>query len=236
MKQVGVRQAHGSHNSRGGCYHSGCGHPSEHPGKGFDHRIQQSHPLSTWSQDLNRSHVAIKGVRDVELKPEAGWGPAWKGTHISGSVQWPVVWYANFNVLPSLVRPDEAEAMKRILEQVPDDFDEDRDGVDKMITYEFIIMSAGAVKATDPHREDLRKRLWVITQPIIAERIAPFVHMRYPKAGAVCHAMIRRYLDRERRTHNTHWDIPSFVSVVVSLDAAGREFSGGFFVTTGTGL
>merc|ERR1719203_843363 len=48
--------------------------------------------------------------------------------------------------------------------------------------------------------------------------------------------MIRRYLDRERRTHNTHWDIPSYVSVVVSLDAAGREFNGGFFVTTGTGL
>ena len=58
---------------------------------------------------------------------------------------------------------------------------------------------------------------------------------RYPEAREVYHSMIRRYLHNERRTHNTHWDVPSFVSVVVSLDSTGIDFEGGFFVTTGTG-
>ena len=62
-----------------------------------------------------------------------------------------------------------------------------------------------------------------------------FVWARYPKAGAVCHSMIRRYLENERRSHDTHWDIPSYVSVVVSLDSTNQDFEGGFFVTTGNG-
>ncbi|CAK9057609.1 unnamed protein product, partial [Durusdinium trenchii] len=125
--------------------------------------------------------------------------------------------------------------MKRLLEDAPDDFDEDIDGVDKMITYEFIISSAGAQKAHDPVRSARRAQLRRITEPILRERIQPFVWARYPKAGAVCHSMIRRYLERERRTHDTHWDIPSYVSVVVSLDSSGQDFEGGFFVTTGNG-
>ncbi|CAK9057619.1 unnamed protein product [Durusdinium trenchii] len=130
---------------------------------------------------------------------------------------------------------EEAVAMKRLLEDAPDDFDEDIDGVDKMITYEFIISSAGAQKAHDPVRSARRAQLRRITEPILRERIQPFVWARYPKAGAVCHSMIRRYLERERRTHDTHWDIPSYVSVVVSLDSSGQDFEGGFFVTTGNG-
>lgn len=126
--------------------------------------------------------------------------------------------------------------MKELLVNAPDEFDEDVDGVDKMVTYEFIISSIGAAKSKDPPRERLRRKLLDITLPIIRSRIQPFVQMRYPKARSVCHSMIRRYLHNERRTHNTHWDIPSYVSVVVSLDSAGDEFEGGFFVTTGTGL
>ena len=155
---------------------------------------------------------------------------------VSGSVKWPVfAWRANFHLLPSLVKQEEAAAMKELLVEAPDDFDEDIDGVDKMVTYEFIISSAGARKAHDPVREALRQRLRAITEPIIRDRIQPFVWERYPNAGAVCHSMIRRYLLHERRTHDTHWDIPSYVSVVVSLDTTGRDFQGGFFVTTGNG-
>ena len=104
-----------------------------------------------------------------------------------------------------------------------------------MVTYEFIISSAGAQKAHDPIREALRRKLRAITEPILRQRIQPFVWARYPKAGAVCHSMIRRYLEHERRSHDTHWDIPSYVSVVVSLDSTNLDFEGGFFVTTGNG-
>lgn len=104
-----------------------------------------------------------------------------------------------------------------------------------MVTYEFIISSAGAQKAHDPIREALRRKLRAITEPILLQRIQPFVWASYPKAGAVCHSMIRRYLEHERRSHDTHWDIPSYVSVVVSLDSTNLDFEGGFFVTTGNG-
>ena len=104
-----------------------------------------------------------------------------------------------------------------------------------MVTYEFIISSAGAQKAHDPIREALRRKLRAITEPILRQRIQPFVWASYPKAGAVCHSMIRRYLEHERRSHDTHWDIPSYVSVVVSLDSTNLDFEGGFFVTTGNG-
>lgn len=104
-----------------------------------------------------------------------------------------------------------------------------------MVTYEFIISSAGAQKAHDPIREALRRKLRAITEPILRQRIQPFVWARYPNAGAVCHSMIRRYLEHERRSHDTHWDIPSYVSVVVSLDSTNLDFEGGFFVTTGNG-
>ena len=105
----------------------------------------------------------------------------------------------------------------------------------RMVTYEFIISSAGAQKAHDPVREALRQQLRDLTKPILRDRIQPFVWARYPKAGAVCHSMIRRYLEKERRSHDTHWDIPSYVSVVVSLDSTHEDFEGGFFVTTGNG-
>jgi len=162
---------------------------------------------------------------------------SWHGTFFAGTIKWPgSTWKAHFNLLPSLLRPEEAEAIKSILADAQDEFDEDRDGVDEMITYEFIILSAGAAKSWDPFRKQLRQKLLDITLPIIQSRIEPFVRKRYPEARTVCHSMVRRYLHNERRTHGTHWDIPSFVSVVVSLDSAGKEFDGGFFVSTGTGL
>lgn len=193
--------------------------------------ISDDHPMSRWLANLTPSSYVKAGSRSIEIEN------VWRGTLVNGSVKWPTSeWRAQFSVLPALIRPQEAEAMKTGLQDALDEFDEDRDGVDNMITYEFIIMSAGAAKATDPPRERLRRRLADITMPILHSRIAPYVRKRYPKAGAVCHSMIRRYLPNERRTHDTHWDIPSYVSVIVSLDSFGQEFDGGFYVTTGTDL
>ena len=205
-----------------------------------DVRIGPGHAIAQWMHNASFSSFVVAQSQTVELHPGtwAIWGARkkWMGTVVSGSVKWPVSgWKAKFHLLPSLIRNQEAAAMKQLLVDAPDEFDEDTDGVDKMVTYEFIISSAGARKAHDPVREALRQRLRDITEPIIRDRIQPFVWERYPKAGAVCHSMIRRYLLHERRSHDTHWDIPSYVSVVVSLDAAGHDFHGGFFVTTGNG-
>lgn len=198
-------------------------------------RIHEGHPISRWIISLNSSPLLKVQPSDVEVTSYTG--HVWRGTLVAGSIQWPnSEWRAQFSVLPSLIRPHEAEAMKGVLKSALDEFDEDKDGVDEMITYEFIMMSAGAVKARDPPRESLRRKLLDITLPIIRSRIEPFVRKRYPNARVVCHSMIRRYLHKERRTHSTHWDVPSFVSVVVSLDSHGLAFDGGFFVTTGTGL
>mmetsp|Transcript_89976 Transcript_89976/g.160153 ORF Transcript_89976/g.160153 Transcript_89976/m.160153 type:complete len:548 (+) Transcript_89976:45-1688(+) len=207
---------------------------------GHDARIEDDHAIQRWIGNASRWNFLAAESREIELRPRGfmgyWFGEVWLGMAVAGSVQWPLAqWRASFNVLPALIRPEEAAAMKNLLVEAPDDFDEDIDGVDKMITYEFVIASAGAQKAHDPVREKLRQRLLDITVPIIRSRIEPFVKQRYPKAGAVCHSMIRRYLLNERRTHNTHWDIPSYVSVVVSLDSAGQDFDGGFFVTTGAG-
>ncbi|CAE7940000.1 HET-E1 [Symbiodinium sp. KB8] len=201
-----------------------------------DARIDERHAVHKWMQNASFSSFVLAQSETAKLHPGFWRRETWLGTVVSGSVKWPVsTWRANFHLLPSLVTSDEAVAMKQLLVDSPNDFDEDIDGVDKMVTYEFIISSAGARKAHDPVRESLRQRLRDITEPIIRDRIQPFVWKRYPNAGAVCHSMIRRYLLHERRTHDTHWDIPSYVSVVVSLDSSGRDFHGGFFVTTGNG-
>lgn len=42
-------------------------------------------------------------------------------------------WRAKFSILPSLITAGEADAMKSLLRAAPDDFDEDIDGVDKLL-------------------------------------------------------------------------------------------------------
>lgn len=44
-------------------------------------------------------------------------------------------WRAKFSILPSLLSPGEADAMKALLQAAPEDFDEDIDGVDKILRH-----------------------------------------------------------------------------------------------------
>lgn len=210
----------------------GCGDP-------HDVRMHEGHAVKLWREEEHLPSFLETHQEDLQLQRRGllGWfQQPWLVSAVVGYVKWPLSkWRAKFSILPSLLSPGEADAMKALLQAAPEDFDEDIDGVDKMVTYEFIISSAGAQKAHDPIRESLRQKLRDITEPILRDRIQPFVWARYPKAGAVCHSMIRRYLENERRSHDTHWDIPSYVSVVVSLDSTNQDFEGGFFVTTGNG-
>ena len=42
-------------------------------------------------------------------------------------------WRAKFTILPSLLTSGEADAMKALLQAAPEEFDEDIDGVDKIL-------------------------------------------------------------------------------------------------------
>ena len=68
--------------------------------------------------------------------------------------------------------------------------------------------------------------------PLVAERITPFVRARYPQACArsaeractPCYSLLRRYTTEERTTLYTHMDEHALVTVVISLGDHGREY------------
>ena len=90
-------------------------------------------------------------------------------------------------------------------------------------------------------REKMRKRLQEITNPILQERITPYIQQKYPKicggtdpsrACTPCFSLIRRYVDEERTSHAIHHDGHALVTVVVSLSVRGLDYQGGLFVAT----
>lgn len=177
----------------------------------------------------------------VDIASDKG---SWHGMLAEGSVKWSGVdKSATFAVLTSLVREEESSAIKDLVRSV--EFDDDPDTVDNMATYEFALYSLrtpGTKPDADPSvlesRRDVRDKLSKITSPIINERIMPFVNKRFPQCGSgctVCHSMVRRYLDGERRTHKTHFDLQALVTVVVGLNSHGIDYDGGMMVSTGTG-
>mmetsp|Transcript_76212 Transcript_76212/g.137542 ORF Transcript_76212/g.137542 Transcript_76212/m.137542 type:complete len:167 (+) Transcript_76212:19-519(+) len=107
-------------------------------------RMDEGHPISLWMRNTSHSRFLDNWLRqDIELRDRGllarFFGPRedWRGTAVSGSVRWPVAgWRAHFQVLPSLVLPHEALAMKEILLDAPDQFDEDVDGVDKILVHQ----------------------------------------------------------------------------------------------------
>ena len=148
------------------------------------------------------------------------------------------------------------------------DLDEDPDTVDGMTTHEIFVDSPdiryrhvqGAsdppleqsikIRDTDPRslpkRTLLRKRLQTILQPILKDRITPFVQMNYPnvcpqtennsdRSCTPCFSLIRRYRSGERQSHGTHYDGHALITVVVSLSNYGTDYTGGLYVSTGYG-
>lgn len=91
-------------------------------------------------------------------------------------------------------------------------------------------------------RAPLRRQIRLITDPILNERITPFVRKMYPKQCGIekgeerqctpCYSLLRRYVDDERTSHAIHHDGHAIVTVVVSLSVRGRDYNGGLFVAT----
>ena len=166
----------------------------------------------------------------------------------SGSVAQPGEGAApSFAVLEGVVPRAAVQDMLGLLEGYEEPLDADPDSVDGMPTYEIFLESTDlgkGGKALDQDsdalktRTPLREKLRAITQPLLDEKITPFVRERYPEAcrkGAgractPCYSLIRRYRHDERQSHATHHDGHALVTVVVSLSDYDAEYRGGLFV------
>ena len=198
-------------------------------------------------------------VRNHTLQP-----PGSESLHVAeGSVNWPQLngITSAFAVLPGIARPDEVQAVLAMVQA--DDaalpFDSDSDSVDGMPTFEFFIEANGngvnMVESATPGRADknklnthpsrrpIREKLRALMQPIVNNRITPYVRHRFAKECGrgkgrncqPCYSLIRRYLPDERRSHASHHDAHALVTVVVSLSSWGRDYAGGLYVESGQG-
>ena len=94
-------------------------------------------------------------------------------------------------------------------------------------------------------RQPLRDALSAVMDPILHDRIDPYVRRRFPaqcgadappeRACTPCSSLVRRYRPGERRSHNPHRDMLALVTVVVSLADYGTEYRGGLYVSAGQG-
>ena len=169
----------------------------------------------------------------------------WSGNHARAAIEWPKINHtANVHVMAELVTPDEAKNIITLLED--EEFDVDKDTVDKMTTFEFYLQKNGnfddlasipGKPALANERLHVRQQLTAITAPIIEERIIPIVNDLYSDHCQgncrPCFSFVRRYDSEHRTTHQTHLDIQALVTVVVSLNSFGVDFDGGLFVSTG---
>jgi len=159
-----------------------------------------------------------------------------------------------FSVLPQVVPSATVSAVLELMRSVPlAALDADPDTVDGMPTYEMFMEThdlghkkGGKPLDADPRsfaqRQPLRDRVKALLQPILDERITPFVRAQHPEVcgdGVApgrrctpCYSLMRRYRHGERTSHATHHDSHAIVTVVVSLSDYGSEYRGGLYVAT----
>jgi len=165
------------------------------------------------------------------------------------SLKWPGLnRYAEYtHVVGALSQTD----INTILNAIPKKgvWDEDADSVDGMSAFEFVLDRRdlyGGVESVrgkpdaDPAifkaRQPARDKLLGITRPIIGARLEPLVNQHVPACHGrckACHSLVRRYLQHERRTVESHFDIQALATVVIGLNRYGVDYQGGLFVTTG---
>ena len=160
---------------------------------------------------------------------------------------------STFSVLPAVARPSEVTAIRTLLASAPI-FDTDPDSVDGTTSHEMFVFdgspdSGGPSLKTvaDPararERQRFRERLDAVMQPILQERLTPYVRQRFAeqcgqgreeaRRCTPCYSLVRRYLPNERRSMGAHYDGHALVTVVVSLSDHGAEYTGGLYVSAG---
>ena len=157
-----------------------------------------------------------------------------------------------FGVARAIVSPSEVAAIRAVVDSpAAPAFDGDPDSVDGIKSHEIFVDNDDLRardrgepvrhqwgKDSDPaafdERRKFRRELSKILDPILAERLTPYVNERYAaQCGghcSPCYSLIRRYEPEARTTHEPHHDAHSLVTVVVSLADYGSEYTGGIYL------
>jgi len=124
------------------------------------------------------------------------------------------------HVLHGLVSPGSLAALREAAREAM--FESEGDTVDGSATYLAPLIESGRVVGRGP--------LTRLAQPVLEERVLPYVRERTGCGGAVvCDALVRRYLPGERLGLSAHFDVSAFATAVLPLSPPG-EYAGGFYV------
>lgn len=218
-------------------------------GRGVDIRAAPDHCSSSSSASgVGNGVLRPRNVPPMVPFADFTSNTTWRGLHVAEGAES----NASFSVIDNLLEPHEVEAILALVNgSSAPTFDSDPDTVDGMPTHEMFVESpdlyergAGGLKLdSDPAhlkaREPVRQALQAIMEPILKQRLIPFVRERFEglcgdgrgeRACTPCYSLIRRYRHRERRSHDTHHDGHAFATAVVSLSDYGREYRGGLYV------
>ena len=191
-----------------------------------------------WTQN---STVELDGRRIPAAEGELRWPP-------------PAAATVRLAILETVVTPAEVSKIRSLVADA--EFDTDGDSVDGIASHEMFVFQKSGGKRNeagqidhDPAgfaaRQPLRDALSAVMDPILRDRIDPYVRRRFPaqcgadappeRACTPCSSLVRRYRPGERRSHNPHRDMLALVTVVVSLADYGTEYRGGLYVSAGQG-
>lgn len=114
------------------------------------------------------------------------------------------------HLLPHLLSESEIAALHAAAVECEAYDESEADTVDKAPTFQASIFEDGDVAAAGAVAD--------LLEPILAERILPYVRARFACANAcVGDALLRRYRQGERTSLNLHYDIQAFATVIIPL-------------------
>ncbi len=136
-----------------------------------------------------------------------------------------------FSKLVNLVSREDVSRILNIVNKL--DFNTNPDSVDGMSTYEIYLQGSN----NNINFKKQQKQLNNIINPIMKNRIIPYIRKKYPNNDIIrqctpCYSLIRRYKNGERKIHATHRDGHAFATMVICLSDIEKEFRGGIYVAT----
>ena len=131
------------------------------------------------------------------------------------------------HLLQSLLRADEVRQVLAAVAECSGSFENDLDTVDEQPTFLWRVVDGGEI---------VEETLHAALKPLLYERLLPYVQGKYGCSSAcVADVLIRRYLPDERRRLESHFDVSSFATAIVSLSDAS-DYEGGFYVQVVPGV
>ena len=121
------------------------------------------------------------------------------------------------HLLPDLISNEEICCIAAAAEQ----FDTEHDTVDHQAAYLCRVIEDG---------QPVEPAVCAAIDPLLQERLLPYVRQRFGCATAcVQTVLVRRYLPDERRRLESHFDVSSYATAIISLSPRG-DYDGGLYV------